>query len=231
MNSFLKRILPLLFVALVFAIIRVTVASSLGAIDYITTYLVFVYFYMPVLLEKSIWEMIDLPRPRFIRAWILTRRRKYLEKGRLNFRRINAVLTVIVILYVILQLPIIEILVDANSARRQELADSSVVDRLMLQSGILISVVVAMTMLASNLLRKGFIDWNVNKRIELLKDYPRSIQAFNIGFLIVLPPMLLLSSRLGKFISGNFSYPVLLAVQAFIALMLWPGDRLLRNRQ
>ena len=231
MGSFLKRLYPALFVAVVFVVVGVTRDGFLDPIDYVATYFVYSFFYLPVLLERSIWEMIEIPRPRFVRQWVLTRRQKYLEKGPLNYNRITAVLLVILFLLLILAIPTAQYVGEVASVEKEELSDSSVIERLLLQAALLLSAVVALTLLASNLLRRGFVDWNAKKRSELSEDLPGCMHAVNIGFLIVVSPMLLISSRFGQFISGNFGFPVLLIVQGLIALILLPGDRWLRNQR
>lgn len=231
MESFLKRLYPPLLVAAIFIVVGVTTDGSLDTIDYVATYMVFGFFYLPVLLERSIWEMIEISRPRFIRNRILTRRRKYSEKRPLNsFRFTNTLMTGLGLILVLI-VPSFVLLGDAASVSSEGLSDSSVLERLLHRVGIVLSIVVFLTLLVSNLLRRYFVDWNITRRSELVEQSPGCSHLINIGLLIVLSLFLLMSSRFGQFISGNFGSPVLLIVQGLIALILWPGDRWLRNQR
>ena len=231
MGSFRERLYPALLVAVLFVVVGLVTDGSLGTIDYVTTYMVFGFFYMPVLLARSIWEMIEPSRPRFIRNWVLTRRRKHSEKGPLNHRRFTNVFMTVFGLLIALAVLSIKFLSDATAVSREELSDSSVLERLLHRTGIVLSIAVALTLLVSNLLRRYFVDWNIKKRSELSGQSPGCSHFVNIGLLSVMSLFLLMSSSHGKFISGNYGSPVLLIVQGLIALILLPGDRWLRNQR
>ena len=229
MRSFLMRLYPALFVAVVFIGVGWRFSGFLDTIDYVAAYLMFGFFYLPVLLKKSIWEITELPKPRLIRNWVLARKQKELDKGPLNHKRITIVFSIFLFLLMLMMVPTAEYLSEADSAAREELRDISVIDRLLLPAGILLSCVVALTLLVSNLLRRSLVDWNVKKRVELSVELSGCMHAVNLGLLVVLSPMLLMATRSGQFISGNFGLLVLLMVQGLIALVLLLGDRFLRE--
>ena len=231
MRSFLKRLYPAILVAVIFVVVGVIFDGSLDTIDYVVTYIVFGFFYLPILLEKSIWEMIEVSRPRFIKNLVLARKRKYLEKRPLNPDRIRASFLIILFLLFLLWFPIAESLSEAASAKREPLSDSIVVDRLFFRASIFLSIVVVLILLAGNLMRRYYVDWNIQMRSELSDELPGCTHFVNIFILIVLASMLLISSRSSQFISGNFGSSFLLITQGFIALMLSLGERLLRNRR
>ena len=232
MGSLLGRIYPMLFVAAIFVVAEVRYDLSLGTIDYVVTYMVFGFFYLPVLLKKSVWEMFEFSKPRFIRNWALTRRRKHSEKGPLNYSRFMTIfMPAAFVSLIILPVMWLWFLDDMISVSREELSDSSVLERLVHRAGIVLSIGVALMLLMSNLLRRYFVDWNINRRSELSELAPGCSHSVNIGLLVVMSLFLLMSSNFGKFISGNYGSPVLLIIQGLIALILLPGDRWLRNQR
>ena len=73
--------------------------------------------------------------------------------------------------------------------------------------------------------------WYIKNESDLSREWPGIWHAVNISSLIVLSFMLLTSSYLGQFISGNFGFGAMLGMQLFMMLLFIPGERYLRGNE
>ena len=231
MRSLFLRGYPILIMTILFVLLRVAFPDLLHTSGYIVSYILFLVFARPLLLDRSILETFERYLPQRLREWAAGRRQKRLVQGPFVPYRILIVYLILALLLCVLYDPIAADLTEAVSLQEQDLSDDSSVETLLNRVGVLLSIVVFSLLLIGNLMKRGYIDWYTNTGKILLQDYRWLWHTINILFLVVLSPVLVVSSYLSNFISENIGDRIMLAIQLVIVMILWPGERLLRKRQ
>ena len=230
MRPMLVRRYPVLVVGAFFVLFRILFPDFRDTRDYIISYALFLFFARPLLLDRSIFEMLERFLPKSIREKAVARRQKRRARGPFGFYRIMSAIILLAVPPVVLAFPIRDNLVEAVSLHREQLGDDSIVDALLSRVSVLLSFAVFFLLLLCNLFKRYFLDLNTSARNESSTELPGCWHAVVSLFAVFLSVVLLMASYLSQFTSENIGYRIMLVIQLIIWVMLLPGERLLRKR-
>ena len=230
MRSPLKGRYPLLIVGIIFVLVRLVRPDFLNTSNYITSYILFLYFVRPLLFHRSIFEILERFLPETIRERVEARRQKHKTRGPIDFYRIAGALFLTAIPAIALAFPILDNLAEAFSLQEEASSDRSVVDSLLRRATVLLLFAIFWMLIFCNLLKSYFLDINLIARDESSTEFLGCRLAANNSYAVFISFVLLAASHLSGLISASIGFRIMLAVQVIVWVVLTSGGRFLRKR-